>query len=85
MPRKTALLAAVAVLAGCGGTGHTPAPGDPRPSSTPRPVSGPHTGAIASGDGVSSLSAYGGHLVFNRREGDRYRLFHWHDGRINAL
>jgi hypothetical protein len=46
---------------------------------------GPLLGAIASGDGVSGLSSYGGHLVFSRREHDGYRLYRWHEGRLDRL
>src|SRR3954467_5588103 len=70
------------------GAGPVPKGEDPGAGATGRPPpapSGPRTGAIASGDGVSRLSAYGGHLVFSRRAGDRYRLYHWHDGRVDVL
>ncbi|HWK28775.1 MAG TPA: hypothetical protein VNS09_19600 [Solirubrobacter sp.] len=49
------------------------------------PAQGSRTGEIASGDGVSGLTAYGGHLVFSRRENDRYRLYDWYAGRLRAL
>jgi hypothetical protein len=70
------LLVVTIVVAGCGAT---------RPLIGAAPTRGPRTGTIASGDGVSGLSAYGGHLVFSRREGDQYRLYHWHDGRLATL
>jgi hypothetical protein len=76
VPWCRSLLVVVLVFAGCGGTRH--------PVTTPS-ASGASVGAIASGAGVSGLSAYGGHLVFNRRQDGRYRLYHWHDGRLDAL
>ena len=95
------LVVVALVLAGCGGKrrvgtptlapgtadrGAGPLPAREGPASGARPAPhGPRTGAIAPGDGVSRLSAYGGHLVFSRREGDRYRLYHWHDGRLDVL
>jgi hypothetical protein len=85
------------VLTACGETRHrgaaspssgeTPA-GDAvatAPSSGLASARGPRAGAIASGDGVSRLSAYGGHLVFTRLVGGQYRLYHWHAGQLAAL
>jgi hypothetical protein len=68
--RWVAWPAVAILLAGCGG--------DP-------PTRAPRTGAIADGADASRLSAYGGHLVFSRRDGSRYALMHWHAGRLEAL
>src|SRR5688572_27535345 len=96
MRRIRTLVVVAFVLAGCEESRRqSPAPAPPGGQSettgTPIPAAprgqprGPRVGAIASGDGVSGLSAYGGHLVFSRLEGRHYRLYHWHDGRLKAL
>ena len=73
--RAVATLVAAAIMsAGCGSAPLHAAPGP-----------GPLTGTIAPGDGISGLSAYAGHLVFSRRDGDSYGLYQWHAGRLEAL
>jgi hypothetical protein len=85
MRTLAALVVAVIALGDCG-EAHRAA--TPTPARGPRETGvgpGPTAGTIAPGDNVSGLSAYAGHLVFSRREGDRYRLYHWHEGRLDAL
>jgi hypothetical protein len=75
--RTAAVFLVVITLTACGGKAKRPV--------IPAATTGPAKGAIADGSGASHLSAYGGDLVFSRRDGKRYWLMHWRDGRLTRL